>query len=218
MIDSGPVWLNVASSTGMLEGFINLDNHILLSMLRVPREMRGLLPKRHKALVDQYEELARKYTFVRHDCRKPLPFDDGTVDHILCSHFLEHVFPSEAEKIISDFGRALKTGGTLHIVVPDLLRMARRYVEGANKGSSTAADEFINETLLGRWEHGSLIFRVLEFLGGYGLSHRWMYDEHSISERVVRLGFSLGKFDEMPSAGFRKNDGSVHVVARKGQP
>ena len=212
---SGQVCLNVASSTCMLEGFINLDNHALLSLLWMPRIMRKVLSPGHRALLDSYELLIRKHTFIRHNCRKPLPYGNCTVDHILCSHFLEHVFTNEADEIISDFRRVLKPGGTIHIILPDLFEMARRYVDSVGETNQLAADEFVKETLLSRQERGSFKYRFLEFLGGYGLEHKWMYDKYSITQKVTRLGLVLMDTNETPSKLFRYNDGSVHIVASK---
>lgn len=210
------VYLNVASSTCMLDGFINMDNHVLLPFLRLPRALRGFLSPGHRAVLDKYELLIRKHAFIKHDCRKPLPFDDCTVDHILCSHFLEHVFSSEADEIIYDFRRVLKPGGTVHIILPDILEMARRYVESAAETNPLAADDFIKETLLSRSDRGSFKFRLLELLGGYGLEHKWMYDKYSITQKIARLGLVLMDNNETPSKSFRYNDGSVHIVASKG--
>jgi SAM-dependent methyltransferase len=211
----GPVYLNVASSTCMLEGFINLDNHALLLFLTGPRVISRLLSSGHRTLLDNYRTLIEQNVFVRHDCRKPLPFGECTVDHILCSHFLEHVFSTEADEIISDFRRVLKPGGTVHIILPDILKMARRYIESASVINPVAADEFVKESLLTRPSRGSLKFRFLELFGGYGLEHKWMYDKYSIGRKVANLGFTLLDENETPSKSFRHNDGSVHIVASK---
>lgn len=209
------VCLNIASSTCMLEGFINLDNHPLISLLRMPRFMRSLLSSEHRSWLEEYEEMIDKNCFIRHDCRKTLPFGDCTVDHILCSHFIEHVFFNEVDEIISDFIRVLKHGGTVHIILPDLLEMARRYVESAGEGTPLAVDDFVKESLLSRQTRGSLKFRMLEMLGGYGLNHRWMYDKYSITHKVTRLGLVLIENNESPSKSFRYNDGSIHIIAKK---
>lgn len=211
----GRVYLNVASSTCMLKGFVNLDNHVLLPFLGKPRVLRGLLSPGHRAVLDSYESLIREHEFVRHDCRKPLPFGAETVDHILCSHFLEHIFPSEADAIITDFARVLKPGGTVHIIVPDILAMARKYVQSAGDSNPLAGDEFLKETILSRVDSGSVRFRILELLGSYGLTHKWMYDRYSIAHKVRRLGLVPLDGNDTPSKEFRLNDGSVHVVARK---
>ena len=46
--------------------------------------------------------------------------DIGEYDAILCIHALEHVFPHEVEKALSEFKRVLKVGGYAMVFVPDL--------------------------------------------------------------------------------------------------
>jgi SAM-dependent methyltransferase len=207
------LFLNVASSTLMLDGFVNLDNHVFLALLAWPRVWRRILSPGHRAMVNAFETAMKSKQFVRHDCRRPLPFGPETVDHILCSHFLEHVFPNEATAILAGFHRVLKPGGTLHIVLPDLRQMATDYVSSTGPSHVSAADEFIEATLLSRPDPGSLRFRLMEFTGRYGLAHRWMYDRYSISSKLVEQGFRLLDTNNTPSAFFRKDDGSLHAVA-----
>jgi len=47
-----------------------------------------------------------------------LPFKDGTISGIHCSHVIEHFLPSDVHKILSEFDRVLKDGGTLIIRSP----------------------------------------------------------------------------------------------------
>lgn len=208
----GKVWLNVASSAYPLEGFANLDNHILMRVLDWPF-LKQFVPAANRNLLEAYEKAARTATMVRHDCRKPLPLPDASVDHILCSHFLEHVFPDEAAGIIADFRRVLKPGATLHVIVPDIAVMARGYV--ARTGEKTAADEFVRAMMLTKPARGSLRYRLMELSGGFGLQHRWMYDNASMRARVEAAGFTLLSGNETPSAHWRKDDDSVHVVAQR---
>ena len=46
--------------------------------------------------------------------------DIGEFDIVYCSHVLEHVYPHEVHKVISEFHRVLKPGGKAIIIVPDL--------------------------------------------------------------------------------------------------
>ena len=212
--DQGELWLNVASSSYPVEGFVNLDNHILMIALDHPY-LLPLIPRRNKDMLDRYRDARAKGVFVRHDCRKKLPVPDATVDHILCSHFLEHVFPDEGQAILADFKRALKPGATMHIIVPDIEILARRYIEQCDAGSPTAADDLIQQSLLSKRDRGSWRFRVLEFSGGFGLGHRWMYDRNSMRARIEAQGFEMLEGNDTPSRAFREGDDSVHVVARK---
>src|SRR5664280_39833 len=103
--------LNVGSSTQVLEGFENLDNSpwlLLTGSAAAP--IRALLPDRYRSVVTGFQEAALTASMRRHDCRKPLPYADGSVDHILCSHFLEHLSQEEMRSSLADFFRVLKPG------------------------------------------------------------------------------------------------------------
>src|SRR4051812_34753945 len=110
--DQGKIWLNVASSIYVLDRFVNLDNHPFLRILRIYPLLKPFVGRKYGAIIDEYLAAKTKALLVRHDCRQPLTFPDGSVDHILCSHFLEHVYPKEAATILRDFYRVLTKGGT----------------------------------------------------------------------------------------------------------
>jgi len=210
----GKIWLNVASSHYPLSEFVNLDNHVMMLALDYPLLGR-LVPRRNRDLLEAYRAARTKACFIRHDCRKPLPVADGAVDHILCSHFLEHIYPDEAIRTLQDFVRALRPDGTLHLVVPDLAQLARAYLEAVDRGDPSAADDFVRESLLSLTTRGSLRLRVLEMVGSFGLQHRWMYDAASLRTRMIDLGLQLIPVPGLPSEDVRRGDGSVHVAARK---
>lgn len=207
------IWVNVASGYRLLAGFVNIDNHVALRALWAYPLLRPIVPQRHRHFFDGYRNGQRRATLIRRDCRRPLPFPANSVDHIVCSHFLEHVYPVEMETIVRDFHRALRPGGTLHVIVPDLALQANRYFQAVPR--TFAADEFITQTLLSRRSRGSVRYRLLEFAGGFGLQHRWMYDEFSLSARLTEIGFEIQATNDTPSRSFREGDDSLHVVARK---
>jgi len=204
----GEIWLNVASSTQVLEDFINLDNHIFLYFLRPLNAFRRIVPGKYRRTIELYHQARRDTYLIRHDCRNPL-------DHILCSHFLEHVYPVEMAKILEDFYRVMKCSGTLHVIVPDLYRQARQYLAGFENGDPGSADEFVRATMLSRESRGSFKYRCLEFIGGFGLQHGWMYDSLSLAARLRNAGFEILATNETPSKQYRLDDGSVHLVAGK---
>ena len=211
----GEIWLNVASSTYVLEDFVNLDNNIFLHFLRVFIRFKRILPQKYWETINLYCEAKNKALLIRRDCRKSLFFPDNCVDHILCSHFLEHVFPAEMEVIVNDFHRVMKPKATLHVIVPDLKAQAEQYLLNNRNGKPLSADEFIKETLLGRESRGSSKYRLLEFLGAFGLQHRWMYDRSSMRKKLQDVGFEILEKNETPSKGYIVDDGSVHVVSCK---
>ncbi|MCX7113649.1 MAG: methyltransferase domain-containing protein [Proteobacteria bacterium] len=175
------------------------------------------MPESYKNLLQIYiNAIKAGGKLIKHDCRKRLPIDDNTVDHILCSHFLEHVFPDEADCILYDFWRVLKNNGTLHIIVPDIYHQAKNYIASyGNNGSE--ADNFIKSTLLTRESRGSLKYRIMELIGSFGLQHRWMYDKYSMSLKLQKIGFVV--HDSMiyhPTYDYYIDDeASVHIVVKK---
>lgn len=62
------------------------------------------------------------------DFRRGLPATDGTVDVCYSSHVLEHATIAEAQFLIQDCARVLKSGGIIRVVVPDLEGIVREYL------------------------------------------------------------------------------------------
>lgn len=212
----GLIWLNVASSTYALEEFTNFDNHIFLRFSRLPSFLTGFLLGKYQQYLDDYRKARRTAPMVQHDCRKALPLPDSSVDHVLCSHFLEHVYPGEADLVLRDFYRVLKRDGTIHIIVPDIEDQVDGYRKRREQGDPAAADEFIRATLLTTETRGTIKFRMMEALGQFGLQHRWMNDHASMSTKITNAGFEILDGNDTPSRDFRAGDDSVHIVARKG--
>ena len=63
-----------------------------------------------------------------HDLLKPLPFSNDFADGIYCSHFLEHLDAKSADLFLKECLRCLKPEGTLRIVVPNLEKMVKDYL------------------------------------------------------------------------------------------
>jgi predicted SAM-dependent methyltransferase len=205
----GELWLNVGSSYLVLDGFVNLDRSVWLTLAPAyPLLKHTMKPARAEA-IEGMAKARKKAMVVTHDCRKPLPVPNGTVDHILCSHFLEHVPADKGRAILADFSRALRPAGTLHLILPDIRYHVERYVSGA-----TDADGFVEETILGN-PGRSRKFRLLENFGGFGLKHQWMYDQISAERRVEAAGLKVvGR--GTPTVDFRCDDPeSLHVFAER---
>jgi len=213
----GKIFLNVGSSIQVVEGFVNLDNHIFLHFGGLLIRFKGLLPRKYWETAEKFETAKRKALLIQHDCRKRLFFPDGVVDHILSAHFLDYVFPDEMENILEEFYRVSKEGATLHIVLPNLRGYAEEYLQRNEKGDLLAADWFLNMTVLTRRSRGSLLYRLLECLGFWGLQHRGVYDDLAIEKRLRYCGYEILESNETPSKLYRVSDGpiSFHVVARK---
>ena len=72
-----------------------------------------------------------KDTDIIHDIRKPLPFEEGTVDNLLLVHTLEHLNSwRDTENYLKDYCRVLKVGGLIRICGPNGRWCVLAYLEG----------------------------------------------------------------------------------------
>ena len=132
----------------------------------------------------------------------------GECQGVYCSHVLEHLALNDLRKALRETYRILAGGGIFRLVVPDLEREARTYLDDE---SSAAAIGFMRATLLGKEERTRSIKAFLrEWLGNS--HHLWMWDFKSLREELQEAGFSeirraeLGdsvdpKFVEVEDAG-----------------
>lgn len=138
-----PLKLNLASSDKHLEGFVSVDFRA---------DVAG---------VDYV-----------HDLSKPLPFKNGSVDEIFCSHFIEHLFLNETKDILKDWFRVLKEGSHIDIWTPDWNKIVSIY--------TTVPDvnvmEFVN-------------WRVFNKNRTEGDSHHSTYTFHYLSRILKEAGF-----------------------------
>jgi len=59
-------------------------------------------------------------TDIVRDLARGLPFEDSTVDEILCDNVLEHIGPpADLIFILNEFYRVIRPGGLVVIIVPD---------------------------------------------------------------------------------------------------
>jgi ubiquinone/menaquinone biosynthesis C-methylase UbiE len=132
-----------------------------------------------------------------HDFRKPLPFPDCSADAVYASHVLEHLYREQGQQLIRESFRVLVLGGIVRIVVPDLNSIVREYLGDRPFGEHSFAEnalppgDLLNERLLMRWPsptRGNVVMRVYEAWQDFH-SHKWMYDEQSLSNLLRSVGF-----------------------------
>jgi hypothetical protein len=142
------------------------------------------------------------------DVIKGLPVRAGECQGVYCSHVLEHLALNDLRTALRETYRILSGGGIFRLVLPDLEREARAYLDDE---SSTAAINFMRATLLGKEDRGRSIKAFLrEWLGNS--HHLWMWDFKSLRTELQEAGFrevrraELGdsvdpKFGEVEDAG-----------------
>jgi SAM-dependent methyltransferase len=130
----------------------------------------------------------------RIDAAKGLPFADGSVGVVYSSHMLEHLTRADAVRFLVECRRVLRPDGLLRLALPDLRRMAERYLASAD---SEAADAFVGATGLGWDARPKGVGWLVETVSG--ARHRWMYD----ALLVQRLCWDA-KFNDVYKCGYRE--------------
>ena len=143
----------------------------------------------------------RSDTYV--DCRRPLPFEDTSVDGIFCEEMIEHIARPDGVRLLRECWRVLKPGAVIRLTTPDL-------------------DWFCNSLLLGtiNCETFNDIF--------YRHEHLFLYSRHEIQTALEASGFVdirqskyrdsaslLGYLDSHPARYKHSPDISQYVEARR---
>jgi SAM-dependent methyltransferase len=119
------------------------------------------------------------------DALKTFPVPEGTFDAILCEHMVEHL-PKEAGPVLArEAFRALKPGGRMRIVTPDLENMARLALD-----SSTPQARRYLEFVAG--VHGRETITGADALNYifYEYGHRHIYTVASLTAVMREAGFT----------------------------
>jgi predicted SAM-dependent methyltransferase len=186
------VRINLGGADSNPPGWINYDRSraVLLARFKL---VKRLVWVAHRAGLASKQQLLDWPTHTRvRDLAKGIPHEDASVDAIFSSHMLEHVTPEDALFILSECYRVLKPGGTLRVVVPDLKRVTRRYLDGDLRTQKEPLGDSYMRHLL---EHRPapkgrlperLVRRLLRTEDG---GHKWMYDTESLIARCRQAGF-----------------------------
>jgi predicted SAM-dependent methyltransferase len=102
-------------------------------------------------------------------------FENESVDLIYCSHALEYFDRYEAVKVLSEWHRVLRKGGTLRIAVPDFEALVEVYCA------------FKNLDLIKGPLYGRLTIDTLE--GQRVIYHKTCYDFESLKRLLEKSGF-----------------------------
>lgn len=133
--------------------------------------------------------------------KKGIPYEDNSVDAVYHSHLLEHLDRDIAPLFLMEILRALKPGGVLRIVVPDLSYLVAQYVKSLEKNDARNHEKSIAEIFeqcVRREAHGTstqpAIRRFIEnlLLGDArkrGETHQWMYDQVSLGTLLDEVGY-----------------------------
>jgi predicted SAM-dependent methyltransferase len=122
-------------------------------------------------------------------------YSDNSVDIVYASHLFEHLTLASADLFLKEAYRTLKPGGIIRLVVPDLYKICKRYIQEYESGTAENTTEFIMWAINMHREgqYGAKIGAgkkmVLE-VQGYPHQHKFMYDEKSLGKKLKEYGFT----------------------------
>lgn len=176
--------LNLGCGLAAPEGWINIDRSPNLYLDRVRPLKRTL----HRAGLLQDAHMAPWPDNIRRvDIRKRLPFETGSVDGVYSSHTLEHLYLDEAQRVLGECRRVLRTGGVLRLALPDASEFARELVTGLERGEDGAGREF-NRMIGGHpTSRPTPKRRVMKLLASP--PHRWQPTPDLVHDLLIEAGF-----------------------------
>lgn len=141
---------------------------------------------------------------LEHDITTGLPFDDRQYDAVYHSHVLEHLDPTDGEKLLDECYRVLKPGGVLRIVVPNLEQIAMLYLDNhsaAWSGDETAAVNY-------NWMKLELLDQLVRGYSG-GRMGKYMTSEEIKNSGFVkaRVGDEFSRCQDHDSNARSKQNG-----------
>jgi predicted SAM-dependent methyltransferase len=124
---------------------------------------------------------------IAHNLLKGIPFEDNTFDLVYHSHVLEHFSKEDGEILISECFRVLKPNGVLRIAIPDLERIAKKYLYFLEQGISNPNDEVIRANY--EWMKIEMYDQTVRNISG-GDMKKYIRQENMINDDFVfqRIG------------------------------
>ena len=188
--------LNLGCGTSAAAGWVNVDGSWAAWLSRHPTLRRGLV--RAGVVPAAVEDASWPKDVIVHDLRRSLPFHSESFDAVYASHVLEHLYLTDARRLLVECFRILRPGGVLRIVVPDLRDIVEEYAAARSSESHGGADasgtdpcERLNGRLMLRHEHpprGPLHLRLYAFFSDFH-SHKWVYDAPHLIAMFQQAGF-----------------------------
>ena len=168
--------LNLGCGYQYPQGWINVDYSLGARFSRLPF-FRLINKKLHLFRMEWDDNI-----FI-HDLTKPFPWDDASVDVVYSSHTLEHMAREQGAEFLRQSYRVLKPGGIIRIVIPDLLSIVNRYLEG-----ELLAENFVEDLGVMYIESGNRLKDRLAPFVQY--PHKCMYDTSALERSMTSAGFN----------------------------
>jgi predicted SAM-dependent methyltransferase len=130
---------------------------------------------------------------IRLDATKRFPFDDGTFDFAYSEHMIEHVPWTDALKMLQEIHRALKPGGVLRVVTPNMEFLIALLQKEPPESSKAYLQH--NRQIMTPWAPtADGIFVFNHFMRNWG--HQFIFDAPTLRHTLEMAGFK--RIEELP--------------------
>jgi predicted SAM-dependent methyltransferase len=185
--------LNIGCGTSGIPGWCNIDNSPTIPLSRIPFGQRVFR-------TPAWPRDVRRVNVVR-----GLPFANNSVRYIYSSHLLQSLTYDQSLELLKEGLRVLQSGGVLRIVVPDLERVVKEYLDDPRPLAS--------HHLLKRLSIKTSTTRALL---GRAQGYEQMFDSRSLSHLFLEAGFTNPEV-----CGFKRSRipdiDAVELEQRKGE-
>ena len=131
---------------------------------------------------------------IGHDLRYKLPYKENICEGVYLEHTLEHLYPFEAIKLLSEIYRVLRPNGIVRVTVPDLDLYIREYKK---KNKSKSFKKFENGC--------EMIWYLTQNFNHYSV---WNFD-------MLKLQLKKNKFTNIKKQKFKKGNNKNILLDRK---
>lgn len=161
--------LNLGCGASNIPGWVGIDGGIAHQLMKkwpkwVIKPLFKFFNMSANYTFDQYMAKYKNVQIIHHELKNGIPFPDNSVANIYSSHFFEHLFKKDAEKLLLESYRVLKQGGIIRICVPSLkieVEEIKNAIRKYEDGDIMPIQKYVTSEITG-------------FNDVYS-NHRWMY-------------------------------------------
>jgi SAM-dependent methyltransferase len=119
------------------------------------------------------------------DATEPWPVAEGSVEYVFSDNVIEHLSLEAGRAMLREAFRALRPGGIIRLVTPDVRRHVEAYLAGQDALHSRLAHEYVSAGLV--VEHAVDLIRIP--IGEFGHHVGYVYDFATLADELELAGF-----------------------------